>query len=64
MDYRDKLLALSTKYQGDYDKMLSAIEKKENIEEEFYVKHSSNYLTLLDELYSSKLKSIFINYLC
>lgn len=59
MDYRDKLLALSTKYQGDYDKMLSAIEKKENIEEEFYVKHSSNYLTLLDELYSSKLKRTY-----
>lgn len=61
MDARRMLIALSLKYDGDYEKMISAISKEElDIPTEFEEKVDSvNCVTLLDANYPEKLKQSF-----
>ena len=54
MGNREKLIAYAYKYQGDYFKIVKAIEEKEEIEEVF----DKNVITILDDNYPNELKDL------
>ena len=57
------LLYFAIKYEGDWDKIYAAINKKEKVDsvemEEVLKENKSNYITLLDSQYPSRLKCIY-----
>lgn len=59
----DILIYFAVKYEGDWDKIYSAINKKEKVDqkelEEMLTKNTSECITLLSEFYPQKLKNIY-----
>ena len=56
------LVYFAIKYGGDWDKIYSAINKKEKVNQEEIketLKDCNEYITLLDDIYPSRLKSIY-----
>ncbi len=58
MDIREKLLALSMYCDGDYEKMIKMIERKEIVSESYALANKANYITLLDEMFPKVFKHI------
>ena len=59
----DILIYFAIKYEGDWDKIYSAINKKEKVEqkdlEETLAKNTSKCITLISDNYPQKLKTIY-----
>ena len=60
---KEILLALSYKYNGDWDKIYDAIKRKEKIDDDFLENAlksiNSNYVTIVDDEYPTVLKDIY-----
>ena len=59
MEYKNRLVAIAIKYEGDWQKIYDSIDKRENIEDEYIQKAEAlkcKTVTLLDEDYPFSLR--------